>query len=202
MTKGVKEFREIKLDNEKTIMLYKKEVELDSFTHVAIASFVTSYARIHMHKIMHPIGVDVFYTDTDSIFTTRPLNTGKELGELKLEGTYDSAVFLLPKTYFALSKQKKKIAMKGFDKKKIQDFTIEDFKNGLEGDLKRFKIENEPKFASLKQALAQNKIVSMTKKNSKQLKSLYNKRTVLKDTQGNFLTKPFVLKGLKNGKTN
>lgn len=199
LDEGVKEFRELQINN-KTIQLYKKPVTLESFTHTAIAAFVTSYARIHMHKIMHPIAEHVYYTDTDSIFTTKELKSGKALGELKLEAEYESgAVFLLPKTYFALGTKKKKIAMKGFDKKKIDLFTLEDFKNALEGDLKRFKITNEPKFASLKQALSKNKIVTMTKASEKQLKALYNKRIIYKSKSGEFRTKPIQLRGESNG---
>jgi hypothetical protein len=175
----VKEFRELIIKN-KTIMLYKKPVVLTSYQNTAIASFVTSYARIHMNKIMQKNPESIYYTDTDSVFTTKELPTGKNLGELKLENTHDSAVFLLPKTYIAINPRGKKIAMKGFDKKKVDNFDLDDFKNALEGDLSRFKIINAPKFASLKQSLSKKKIVSMTKQNEKQLKALYNKRIIYK----------------------
>ena len=191
---GAKEFREIKLKG-KSIMLYKVPVELESYTHVAISSFVTSYARVHMHKLMNPIAQSVYYSDTDSIFTTSQLKTGNELGQLKLKRTEDSAIFLLPKTYITLNKNSKNIKMKGFSSKKTNDFTFEDFKNALEGDLKRFKIVNEPKFATLKQALAKNKIVTMTKQSEKQLKALYNKRIIYKNSSGDILTKPITLMG-------
>lgn len=190
---GSKEFRELKIST-KVIPLYKNPVSLKSFTHVAIASFVTSYARIHMHRLMRPIEREVYYTDTDSIFTTAELPTGTQLGALKLEAEYSQgAVFLLPKTYYALGTKKSKIAMKGFDKKKIQSFDLEDFKNALEGDLHRFKITNEPKFASLKQALAKNKIVTMTKASEKRLKALYDKRIIIKKSNGTFETRPIIL---------
>ena len=52
--------------------------------NVAIASAVTSYARIHMI----PFKVDGFcvYSDTDSVFTTKKLDSkylGAELGYMK-----------------------------------------------------------------------------------------------------------------------
>lgn len=187
------EFRELKI-NRKKVMLFSKDVKLKSFAHVAVASFVTSYARIHMHKLMMPIRDTLYYTDTDSIFTTTQIktNVGDELGQLKLENTWDSAIFLLPKTYMAKSASKAKIAMKGFDKKKIQGFTMDDFRAALDGDLRRFKILNEPKFATFKSALGQKKFVTMTKANSKQLKAKYDKREIIK-THSQFDTKPITI---------
>ena len=194
---GNKEFKDIKVNN-KTIQLYKEPVELETFTHVAIASFVTSYSRIYMHKLMSKIKPDnLYYTDTDSIWTTEKMETGPELGQLKLEGEYEGAVFLLPKTYMATG-FKNKIKMKGFDSKKIQDFTYQDFKNALEGDISRLKIINAPKFATLKQAVAQKKLVAMTKASTKQLKSKYDKRIIFKKSNELF-TKPITLKECKNG---
>ncbi|UTU47220.1 protein-primed DNA polymerase B [Archaeal virus sp.] len=58
--------------------------------NVAIASAVTSYARVKLYRLMQSINFDVVYCDTDSIFTVRKLETSKELGGLKLEceGTF------------------------------------------------------------------------------------------------------------------
>lgn len=191
LKEGVEEYEIIEVGNKK-VQLYKEPVSLNTFTHVALAAHVTSYARIHMHKLFSPLGHHLYYTDTDSIFTTQELPTGKGLGEIKLECIYDSAIFLLPKTYFASGKAKNKIAMKGFDKRKIKDFDISDFKNALEGDLRKFKIENEPKFATLKTALMQKKLVTMTKKSEKQLRQMYDKRIIFR-RDNELFTKPIVL---------
>lgn len=190
-SEGMDEYKTLTIGG-RHVAISKEPVRLRTFTHPAIASFVTSYARIHMHKIFRNLGTDLYYTDTDSIFTTRVLDHGKDLGQLKLEATYESAIFLLPKTYIAKGFAKSKIAMKGFDKKKISQFEFDDFHNALEGDLKRFKIENEPKFATFKTALAQKKLVTMTKKSEKQLKAQYTKRTIFK-VKGEFFTKPITL---------
>lgn len=198
LKEGVEEYQILKIGG-RNVQLYKEPITLRTFSHVGIAAFTTSYARIHMHKLFKDLGEELFYTDTDSIFTTRKLNSDKSLGGLKFENEFDSAVFLLPKTYYARGFAKTKIAMKGFDKKKIQDFTLEDFRNGLEGDLKRFKIENDPKFATLKTALAQKKIVAMTKKSEKQLKAVYSKRIIYKK-DGEFFTKPIHLQELEKCK--
>ena len=65
--------------------------ESDVKSNVAIASAVTAYARIHMVKLKMQClneGIDILYSDTDSIFTNKPLPqnlVGKELGQLKDE---------------------------------------------------------------------------------------------------------------------
>ena len=55
-------------------------------SNVAIASAITSYARIHM--MQYKLDGHIFYTDTDSIFTNKPLDLtliGKDLGLMKDE---------------------------------------------------------------------------------------------------------------------
>lgn len=186
---GLKPLREVKV-NGKYLTFMTKEVKIETFTNVAIAAYVTAYARIHMHRIMAALGEDIYYTDTDSIFTTKKLPTGDGLGELKLEYSVDSACFLLPKTYIA----GEKIVMKGFDKKKIQHFTMDDFLACLEGDLKRLSIIQEPRFATFKTALRMGALVTMTKASSRQIRSIYDKRILVKDGD-DWNTKPIHLKG-------
>lgn len=58
-------------------------------SNVAIAAAVTSYARIHMIK--YKLNNSIYYTDTDSVFVDKPLDSsevGKDLGLMKdeLEG--------------------------------------------------------------------------------------------------------------------
>lgn len=158
--------------------LGKEKIELDSFTNVAIASYVTSYARIYMHKeIYSKCANELYYTDTDSIFTTKKFKESNALGGLKLEYTCNEACFLLPKTY----KAGKKIVMKGFDNKKIQHFHVDDFIACLEGDLKRLKITQEPRFAKIKSAVRLGAITTMTKENTRQIRSAYDKRVIIKN---------------------
>jgi hypothetical protein len=60
-------------------------------SNVAIASAVTSYARIEMMELkmlLIKLGIKLYYTDTDSIFTDKEIPNyliGKELGQLKDE---------------------------------------------------------------------------------------------------------------------
>lgn len=120
-----------------------------------------------MHKDLYiPSGKKhLYYTDTDSVFTTKKMRVGNKLGQVKLEYECDSACFLLPKTYINNGvkgeKFTKKLTMKGFDKKKIKHFTLEDFTLALRGDLKNLHIYQAPKFATLKTALKRNAFLDM-----------------------------------------
>jgi hypothetical protein len=76
-------------------------------SNVAIASAVTSYARIHMIKLKLfciKLGINILYSDTDSMITDRPLPPhmiGDELGLMKdeLNG------FVIEEAYFLGIKQ-------------------------------------------------------------------------------------------------
>lgn len=73
-------------------------------TSVVIASAITAYARIAIHRFKLEAGDYLHYTDTDSIFTTKQLPkhmVGSKLGQMKLEydGVIEAAVFLGPKLY-------------------------------------------------------------------------------------------------------
>jgi len=82
---------------------------------IVISSFVTAYARIHMHKVKLSIlkaGGAIFYSDTDSIVTDLTLDflkellpdyIGNKLGQLKLEHLLNEAYFISNKTYILLT---------------------------------------------------------------------------------------------------
>lgn len=186
---GIKELAELKIGN-KTYQLSTKEIKIETFSNVAIASWVTSLARIYMHKkYFSKYPDEIYYTDTDSIHTTRHLEVGEGLGKLKLEYQCKSACYLLPKTYIAGNK----IVMKGFDRKKIQNFTWDDFSECLRGDMTRLKITQDPKFATFRTALRQG-LLTMTKGGERRIQSRYDKRTIIKKGK-NYETIPLVFGG-------
>jgi hypothetical protein len=190
---GLKPWREVKLKG-KTARLMKREVELQSFNNVAIPAWITAQGRIHMHRsIYKPYGEHLFYTDTDSGYLACKVPSGKGLGELKEEFSEKSACFLLPKTYVA----GKKVVMKGFEKKKCANFTFEDFKNFLEGDLKYLRITTESRFATLSTALKSGKLVTMTKTGTKEIRSKYDKRILFKTKNGSWDSRAIHLVGEK-----
>ena len=127
-------FHEVTMENGKTFMMVNKTVELRGFSNVAIASYVTSYARIEMFEYYQKCGETLYYTDTDSIYTTKRFKDSFVLGGVKCEESTSEGVFLLPKTYITDNKLK----MKGFEKKTLK-FNFDDFVNALQGDLMAMK---------------------------------------------------------------
>ncbi len=88
-------------DGSRIIRISKQIVELEnSFSNVAIAAWVTSAARVWMHKLIMEAPEDMYYMDTDSLKTTHdyPRNDS-DLGKLKLEYKSKLACYVLPKTY-------------------------------------------------------------------------------------------------------
>lgn len=173
---NVTPYTEFKLKN-KTVRFVKTDVRLKSFSNVAIAAYITAHSRIIMHRLLNEVKETLYYTDTDSLFTTARMPTGTGLGALKLEYECNRACFLLPKTYIAGTK----IAMKGFDKKKITHFTIDDFENALEGDLKAMHITQDAKITRFKTGLKKNNLLHLQKPGIKRIQSVYNKREIFFD---------------------
>lgn len=172
----------------KTVELGTIPVDLDTFSNVAIAAYVTSYARIYMHRLMLNCQDSLYYTDTDSIFTTKKLPTGTDLGELKLEYSVTEACFLLPKAYAMRGAKSDSgevpsefVKIKGFDKKKIQHFTVDDFYDRLEGEMRVLSIEQAPKVATLKTAVNQGFILGLTKATTRTLRATYDKREIFRE---------------------
>lgn len=89
-----------------------------------LASHVTSYARILMYDYIN--NEDVIYTDTDSIFTKKPLkHTSNKLGEMKEEdgSPFTYTYFVKPKFYFLVDKDKNEITkIKGLSRADRTDF--------------------------------------------------------------------------------
>lgn len=186
-------------DKGRIIRLATEATSLDtSFANSAVAAWVTSGSRVHMHKLYIQAPESLYYTDTDSLDSTHkyPRNDD-DLGQLKLEYTSKQAVFLLPKTYikdttsavFAMFDSKgrerkgiktsKRQVMKGFDRK-FSDFTFSDFTSALEGDMSRLKAKNPKKFATLRTAISRGAFLKLLEESPRQIRTRYNKRRVFK----------------------
>ena len=85
-----------------------KKAKNEPIISVPVSLAVTAYGRIHMSKIKQELsnkGINLFYSDTDSVFTDKLFNStyvGSKLGQLKLENIYKEAVFLCPRVYAGL----------------------------------------------------------------------------------------------------
>lgn len=91
-------------------------LEVDSTTHnvnVGIASAITAYSRILMSQFKNNLKINLYYTDTDSIYTDSDLDesfiSNKLLGKLKLEHVINKAIFLSPKVYYLETEENKVI---------------------------------------------------------------------------------------------
>lgn len=128
------------------VRIKKEFSEPNSFCIPIWASYVTSYARIHLYdliRIAHPV-----YVDTDSIMTKKSMITGDKLGELKLEMSIKKGIIVKPKMYAVNSENKSFVKVKGLGVKLVWD----DFKNDL---LKNRKM-SYTKFAKFKESLRRN----------------------------------------------
>ena len=100
-------------------------------TAVQIASAVTAYARIEMHKLKTQYIENIYYSDTDSVFLDcklpENLVSDTELGKIKLECKIKEALFVAPKLYYYIT-QDDFVVIKG---KGIESdvLTIESIKN-------------------------------------------------------------------------
>lgn len=181
----------------------------NAFSHVGIAAWVTSGARILNHQKQHELDYKVWYTDTDSFFTPKKLKESGKLGDLKLEYPLKRACFLLPKTYIMEANDEifkvveesgkvfntdKKVAMKGFDKMQVNGFTFDDFQQALEGDFQRLKAKTPAKMARMRSAFQKGEVLAMMKESTKQVRSKYDKRRIIKTRRQEYDTEPLVVK--------
>jgi hypothetical protein len=94
--------------------LYKKTSNIN--VAVQISSAISGYSRIELLKSMyHQLnnGGKIYYYDTDSIFTNKPLPEElvdiKKIGKFKLEYEIKEGIFLSPKNYAIITKNNKEL---------------------------------------------------------------------------------------------
>lgn len=124
----------INIEEEMGFIEVSSEIKSD-YIQVQVASYVTSYARLMLLDAMrkaHKDGIEVYYCDTDSIVTNKPLPKeivdDRKLGYLKLETMPDRAIFLRPKVYAESYGNKTTKKFKGVSRETIQkDFEFETY---------------------------------------------------------------------------
>lgn len=96
-------FRVLKGDN----------AQIPPYVFPVFALMTTAYARIHMLNQYKMIGAEhLIYTDTDSIFTDRTIGTSSELGEMKLEESWEKLCIVKPKMYSGIFSESRKNIVK------------------------------------------------------------------------------------------
>jgi hypothetical protein len=145
-------FRVVKGDN----------AQIPPYVFPIYALMTTSYARIHMLNQYRMIGAKhLLYTDTDSIFTDRTISTSSELGEMKLEESWQKLCIVKPKMYSGIlsDSMKNVIKLKGMlritedgasEKKDDEIYDFEDFMQKIAAG--EFKFMSHP-FRKLRGAL-------------------------------------------------
>lgn len=157
---------------------------------VGIASAVTAYARIKMHKYKLLCSEDsLYYTDTDSLFTTKKIPpqyiSETEIGMLKLEGEVRKAIFVSPKSYYIEYYDGKIVKKsKGF---KSENVCERDYIQAVKNISKNVEYVN-PFFIDKKSF----EVISKSK--SYNFRSVINKRIKVFDSNGDWIsTKPVML---------
>ena len=131
----------IKLGEYWLVFFKSEEVNEDIGTHnvsISIAAAITAYARIHMSQFKNNPKINLYYTDTDSIYTDSEIDDSlidsKKLGLLKLENISKKAIFLTPKVYCLKTIEDELIyKVKGLTHE--VDLTFEDFEKLLTKDV-------------------------------------------------------------------
>lgn len=163
----------------------------DSQTSVGIASAITAYSRIHMSQFKNNPDINLYYSDTDSIYTDSELDESfidnKVLGKLKLENICKKAIFLSPKVYCLITNSNEFIfKIKGLSHKIKLNYS--DFKKLLtrntfieKTQAKWFRNLSEAKITILEQKATKNKRQLIYDKNNKLIRTENYKIENLKD---------------------
>jgi len=110
------------------------DIKNDHKTSVGIAAAITAYSRIHMSQFKNNPNINLYYTDTDSVYTDSNIDKSlidpKTLGKLKLENICKRGIFLAAKLY-CLETESTKIIIKVKGLKNTSSLIYDDFKNLL-----------------------------------------------------------------------
>ena len=114
--------------NEKTIYEIEEVDVYNKYSGVHVASAITAYARIEIDKYKRMPNIELYYSDTDSIFCQNALKAelvGEKLGLMKLEGLVKHGIFISPKCYYIeYSNEKELLKFKGIQSSNI---SVEDY---------------------------------------------------------------------------
>lgn len=105
-------------------------------SYVQIASSITSYARIHLHKYKIKYKNNIYYSDTDSLYLDCKMDESdvdnSALGYFKLVNFYKTAIFIKSKTYYLRAENGEEIIrMPGLNSKDINLLSIKDYETLL-----------------------------------------------------------------------
>ena len=106
--------------------------------NIAIASAISAGARMWMSTLKNDPRFNLYYSDTDSAVTDKPLPSfmvGDNLGQLKLEYIVKKAVFLAPKVYAIITDTGEEIVkVKGFSNDTLSELNFKTLESLLYKD--------------------------------------------------------------------
>ena len=168
-----------------------KTLSYAKYIHSEIAGLITSYARLRLYSLFERAGKEnIYYCDTDSVITSKELNTSDKLGDIKNEDNIKSFIAINPKVYAYITTDNSKIVIKakGLDAKALK---YQDFENALyKGDFSAFIYQFE-RLATFKEVKTRKQVKGFGDKLKiiRQMRKHYSKRYIL----NNFDTKPIVV---------
>jgi hypothetical protein len=136
-------FVEVRRVYQKFYFYYEEKAGDFSYNSVPpLALSITSNARFILNLFLYHLkrlGYEIYYTDTDSIYTNAPLEVltnhiGDDLMQLKHEKTFSLAYFLAPKTYLIDGELK----AKGTGKEPVKTIVRQSFKTDFKVITRRF----------------------------------------------------------------
>ena len=139
------------------IRIVKKQTKPANFCFPIWASYITSYARLHLYDSI--IKANPVYCDTDSLLTKKVFDDSNKLGELKLESSVKRGYIVKPKFYAIINDDDfAMIKIKGLGTR----LTLDEFMAFLDNPEKSY-----DKFVKFKEAMRRNllpnEIIDMTK---------------------------------------
>lgn len=195
------------------IRAYEFSKEIFADTNVAMGLFVPMYGRLELYEAMEKIDFNIHYCDTDSLFTTSDINntSDDDLGALAHEKSYSEWYALQPKAYAGVKLDKKmEVKVKGIKFKDERGkpyspidaglWSLKDFEDSLEGEIKIAKLDQYHGLAGLKVAMKKGDFLTKLPNNKKGINKLDEKRIWYKDNQNNFKTIPHVVEYNGKGK--
>lgn len=161
------------------VRLYATEKEIYTYSNPVLSSFVTSYARIRLYEFMESVNFNIYYCDTDSLFTPRKMKSSNKLGAMKLEYELTQACFLLPKTYCGIKPNADIVKkMKGFPAKRLTHIDYKDFVESISGEMRIPPVNITGGLAGIKTAFRKGEILHVLPDSTKQLRAKYDKRII------------------------
>ena len=179
----------------------KEEKTSLSSTNIALASMVTSQARLRLYEEMEKLKERVIYCDTDSIIyeydeSKYNTKTGKMLGDWEAEGKEDHImtefIGIAPKAYsYKLMDGKKDLKSKGVSmtEENKEIITFESYKDLVDKTLTNTDKENKPKIKS--NMLDFNKSINGIQTIHTYKDISFNNEGFKRNIQNDYSTRPF-----------